>query len=276
VIGKFRVPCCSVAVVPFVPSLLLCAANVVSPTTVGGCVAVFAALLVAFAALIPMYLLLRPYRWPGLNVACAANTAPVLGLLALMIVELQRPMGASVDSAMAVLLDAQLSLAAATVALSVALLLLSMRMDPARCLGDVLWTAPHWAQRCIRRFLWDVQDGVAAPVLADPLLDASVELQLLAEDVMEDVDAGVSFNTPCESPTGGAPGGNREAEERAGGSASPGNDECSADDQDILMLEATGVGVSHFLPSQVASRRSDLERLYDAIAVFNPTATDYI
>jgi hypothetical protein len=188
VIGKFRVRNGAIAAVPFVPSLLLCAASLVSPTTAGGCVAVFASLLVAFAALIPMYLLLRPYRWPGLNVACAANTAPVLGLLGLMIAELQRPMGGSVDSAIAVLLAAQSALAAATVVLSVALLLLSMRMDPARCLGEVLWTAPQWSPRCIGRFLWEAKDGVA-----DPVLDASVELQLLAEDdvpeVMEDVGA---------------------------------------------------------------------------------------
>jgi hypothetical protein len=112
------------------------------------------------AALIPTYLMLRPYRWPGMNVACAANTAPVLGLLGLMIAELQQPMGVSVDSAIAVLLAAQSALAAATVALNFMLLLLSMRMDPARCLGEVLWTAPQWSPRCICSFLWEAKDGV--------------------------------------------------------------------------------------------------------------------
>ena len=210
-------------------------------------------------------------RWPGLNVACAANTAPVLGLLGLMIAELQRPMGWSVDSAIAVLLAAQSALAAATVVLSVALLLLSMRMDPARCLGEVLWTAPQWSPRCMRRFLWEAKDGVA-----DPVLDASVELQLLAEDdvpeVMEDVCAVLNVDTPRESPTGDVSGRQCDGDEGAGGSALPGNDECSAD-ADVLVLEDTDVGKSVFLPSPLTSR-SDLERLYDAIVVYSPTASD--
>ena len=205
----------------------------------------------------------------GLNVACAANTAPVLGLLGLMIVELQDPMGVSVDSAIAVLLASQSALAAATVALNGMLLLLSMRMDPARCLGEGLWTAPKWSPRCIRRFLWDAKDVGAAPGFVDPPLDASLELQLLAEDdvpeVMEDSGAALSVDTPCDSPTGGVPGGKCDS------STLPGNDECGAD-ADIIVLEATGVSVSPFLPSQL-SARSDLERLYDAITVFNLNST---
>jgi hypothetical protein len=173
VIGKFRVPCGGVAAVPFVPSLLLCAASVVSPRTVGGCIALFAALLVSFAALIPLYLLLRPYRWPCLNVTSAANVLPVLGLLVLMIAELQSRVGTVVDAGIAVLLAAQTALAAVTVALSVAQLLLSARMDRAKCLGEVLWTVPRWSPRCLRRCLWATEEEAdAASVLQNTLLDA--------------------------------------------------------------------------------------------------------
>jgi hypothetical protein len=165
----------AVAAVPFVPSLLLSAANVFSPTTVGGCVAVFAVLLVSFAALIPMYLLLRPYRWPCLNVACAANTALVLGLLALVIAELQGRAGVAVEYGIAVLLAAQSALAMATVALNAALLLLSGRMDPAKCLGDVVWTVQRWSPKCIERFLKTTKKGDAETLWiadrASPLVD---------------------------------------------------------------------------------------------------------
>ena len=51
-------------------------------------------------------------------------------------------------------------------------------MDPARCLGEVLWTAPEWSPRCIRRFLCDAKDGVAAPVFVDPPLSASLGLPM--------------------------------------------------------------------------------------------------
>jgi hypothetical protein len=65
----------------------------------------------------------------------------------------------------------------------------------------------------------------------------------------------LSADTPCESLTGDAPGGKCAI---ALCSTLPGNDEGSAD-ADILVLGATGVVVSPFLPSPLASR-SDLER----------------
>jgi hypothetical protein len=172
VVGKFRVPLGAVAAVPFVPSLLLGAGSAVTPTTVGGCVTLFSALLAAFAALIPLYLLLRPYRWPGLNVACAANTVPVLGLLALMIVELQGRVGAAVEHGIIGLLATQTAFAVVTVALSVAQLLLSARMDQ-NCLGEVLWTVQR-QPRCRGCCLW-----------AAPLTALGTDLRVVASAPMQ-------------------------------------------------------------------------------------------
>jgi hypothetical protein len=147
--------------VPFVPSLLLGVANVVSPNTLGGCVALFAALLVAFVSLIPLYVMVRPYRWLGLNMACAVNTVPVLGLLALTITDLRGRMGAVIDSAIATLLATQSALSLVTTALNIAVLLYSARMDPAKCLGEVLWTVE-------RRSRWCPNSSPVAPLKFDP------------------------------------------------------------------------------------------------------------
>jgi hypothetical protein len=180
-IGQFRVPLGVVAVVPFVPSLLLSGASIVSPSTVGGCVALFAALLLAFTALIPLYLLLRPYRWPGLNVACAASTVPVLGLLALMIAELQGHVGAAVDSAIAVLLAVQLALTAATVALQIVQLLLSARMDPVKCCGPIVWTARPRPLRCMEHFLRGAEDPILAPLETDVRSDRPATAKVVGD-----------------------------------------------------------------------------------------------
>jgi hypothetical protein len=87
----------------------------------------------------------------------------VLGLLALMIAELKGRVGATVDTAIVVLLAIQSTLAIVTVALNALLLLLSARMDPVKCLGVVMWTVQRWYPGCLGRCLRTAEVPIPSP-----------------------------------------------------------------------------------------------------------------
>ena len=115
------------------------------------------------------------------------------------------------------------------------------------------------ASSCYPNLLADDMDHVEDDVDSVVLLDVA-EDSLSCVDDQDNVMAKVllgerSAESACTSPEAGRLVGIKGS----GGPVGP----ADRSDADVLMLEATGVGVSRFLPSELTSR-SDLERLYDA------------